>query len=291
MTMTNQYGFPDAIVAALERSDEDYTGPRNETGTRSVTELIGPPMLAGLRRKYRDQITEDVSEQAWRLLGTAVHFVVDKASPAHNVSELRLHCHRFGLKISGQIDAVDSDGFLDDYKVTSVWSFLLGDKPEWEAQLNLYDLLCRENAIPVRSGLRIIAILRDWKKSEKLKDPARYPDTPIRIQPVRRWTAEEQEDYLLSRIELHTAPLDLDSPAAACTASERWQSPDRWAVMKGGNKRASKVCDSESEAVDYIAAQGGGSYRIEKRASRPTRCLDYCECRQWCPFGRAIREE
>ena len=37
--------------------------------------------------------------------------------------------------------------FVDvvDYKVTSVWSLLLGEKPEWEKQLNTYAWLIEKN--------------------------------------------------------------------------------------------------------------------------------------------------
>lgn len=291
--LTNRYGFPESIAAALRRSDEDY---ERVPDSYSVSELIGPPMVGALRRRHRAQIVEDVSDMAWLLLGTSVHYVIEKASKdAGPLFEERLRLQLSdgnGRKflVTGKPDLLDADGWLNDYKVTSVWSFI-GDKPEWEQQLNLYALLCGVNGHEVK-GLRIVAILRDWQKSELLRDPARYPDCPLKIRIVPLWTREEQIQFLQSRLELHAgadaAELTLDSEFM-CDAEDRWQKPDSWAVFKGQNKRAARVLSSEREAYDWIAAQNPkDSYRVEQRPSRPTRCLDYCNVREFCPFGQTL---
>jgi len=49
-----------------------------------------------------------------------------------------------------------------------------------------------------------------------------------------------------------------------CTASERWATDDTWAVMKGTNKRAAKVCKSESEAEEWINGRDGFSIQLRK---------------------------
>lgn len=300
----NRYNLPASIALALSRQDEDYSGPgvARYPETISVSTLVGPPMLACLRALHREEIVEDVSEGLWRMLGTATHWAVEKSSPAHILSEARLQADVYDVQVSGQIDALDEDGWLDDYKTTSVWSLMLGDKPEWEAQLNCYDWLCRQNGIEVPAGLRIIAILRDWRRSEQRRDPARYPAIPIMIRPVARWSPQEQEDYLHARVEAHTQAYDRIRAAHegacpmdvswCCTAEERWQGPAKWAVYKNQNKRAAKLCDSEAEAFGWMALQPtGASYRVEERPSRPTRCLDYCPVREWCPFGAGLTEE
>lgn len=289
MTFTNKLGLPAAIAEALRRQDEDYDG----LGIGySVSELISPPMLVELRRRFRDMVSEDVSEMAYRLLGTAMHYVIEKASASSSVLfEQRLSVEILGTTVHGKPDSIDVDGWLNDYKCTSVWSFLLGDKPEWEAQLNLYDLLARLNGFKAPSGLRIVAILRDWSNGARMNDPARYPDSPILIREIPRWEPEEQTLYLARRVKEHISvsgrPVE---EIPWCTPEERWQDPDRFAVMKGANKRATKVCDSEEEAAAFIAAQTkDGPFRIEKRPSTPTRCLNYCEVCDHCPFGMNAR--
>lgn len=342
MTFSNRYGFPDAIAEALRRSDEDYDG-RKEPGTWSVSELINPPMLCQLRRRHAGEIEEDVSEQAYRLLGTSLHYVVAKASgikdvvhdeviclardivhqaageedaepsvlkaalnivdrsfhairarflpPKDILFERRLSARVAGALVTGKPDLLDGDGWLNDYKVTSVWALLLSDKPEWEAQLNLYDLLCSANKIEVKKGLRIVAILRDWKRSEHMRDPQRYPDAPLRIKIINRWPKERQVTFLGERLAVHRAAEATEDVAniPVCTAAERWQGPDKWAVYKGANKRATKLCDDENAAYAFIAAQDpSASYRVECRQSTPTRCLGYCEVAQFCPFGKTL---
>ena len=58
--------------------------------------------------------------------------------------------------------------------------------------------------------------------------------------------------------------------------------------MKIGNKKASKVCDSEVEARNWLAAQAKpGQYDIEHRRGEATRCESYCPVADFCPQRRA----
>lgn len=293
MNMTNKLGLPRAIAEAMERSNENYDGHGRDGF--SVSQLIGPPIITQLRKRHAAEIVEDVSEQAWRMLGTSVHYMIEKSSEATSVLfEQRLSIDAGGTMVHGKPDSICNDGYLNDYKVTSVWGLLLGDKPEWEAQLNMYDLLARMNNHQAPSGLRIIAILRDWKHSERLRDPGQYPASPIMVKPIKRWPADKQIAYLFERLELHKQAAAAESVDAipVCSPEERWQDPAKFAVMKGQNKRASRVLDSEEAAYEWIVEQdASNAYRVEERPSVPTRCLRYCDVREFCPFGRELTPE
>ena len=99
----------------------------------------------------------------WKVMGTAIHEVFEKAASNAYVSEERLSHTVDGTVISGAIDyQFEDDGEVDlkDYKSTSTYSITSGDKPEWERQLNVYAYLIRHaKGLKVRSA-SVIAVLR-----------------------------------------------------------------------------------------------------------------------------------
>jgi hypothetical protein len=73
-----------------------------------------------------------------------------------------------------------------------------------------------------------------------------------------------------------------------CSREERWQRDTTFAVYRGQNKRATKVCGSDDEAARYIARQKTGQWRVERRAGEAVRCQDYCEVAPFCRFGKRV---
>jgi hypothetical protein len=99
------------------------------------------------------------------------------------------------------------------------------------------------------------------------------------VLPVFMWDPKFAKDYIVERISQHLYARDTKLPE--CTPEERWASPDKFAVMKPGGKRAVKLCDSKEEADDY-GIQIGGPYSIEPRPGVSRRCIDYCICNSFC---------
>ena len=75
MRYTNKHNLPDPVVRALT----SYEKGQPVEGLR-VTTLIDSPRISQLRRQYSGQITEDVSDLVFRVLGTAIHEVFEKAA-------------------------------------------------------------------------------------------------------------------------------------------------------------------------------------------------------------------
>ena len=105
------------------------------------------------------------------------------------------------------------EGNLIDFKTTSAYSAISSSesgKPEWEQQLNVLDFLCRKNQNELTVGskniqvkdLSIVAVLRDWSINRVEKDD-RYPKKQAMTIPIRKWTDQEQEDFIRERIKLH----------------------------------------------------------------------------------------
>ena len=150
MRITNHHNLSTPIVKAL--SKDEYTRGASH---RSITQLIDSPRIRILRERHWDDLTEDISDRMWSVLGTAVHKVFEDHTGDDVISEERLFVEIDGWVISGAIDLQDSEGPID-YKCTSVWS-VIHDKIEWENQLNAYAWLMRHAKNRISKRLRIMA--------------------------------------------------------------------------------------------------------------------------------------
>lgn len=287
MNITNKFNLPRTFLD-FARKDTYSKG----SADISVTTLIDAPRVNILKQQHRDDVTADVSDMIWPLFGTAVHHMLESASPSDSVTmEERLFVDVSGWIVSGQIDhqeEVDGRIFISDYKVTSVWSVIYG-KEDWVRQLNCYGQMVRMAKGKEIGGLRIVAILRDWQRREAtLKSD--YPQAPVVTVEVPLWGEEEAMGYLKDRVSLHQqaqAAWDTQEAVVECSDEERWTKPDTFAVIKQGAKRATKVADTLEEAQAYMAQNNMKSpqYGITKRKGGRTRCEQYCSvsdfCAQW----------
>lgn len=281
MKLTNKYGLPQPVVTALTRSE--YS--RGESN-RSITQLIDAPRVRILKQEHQEELTEDVSEKLWAVLGTGVHKMFENSADENHISEERLFIDVEGWVISGAIDLqkIEKDGVIvSDYKTTSVWSVIFG-KVEWEYQLNCYAALVRRaKGLKVKS-LKVIAMMRDWKASDaEFKQD--YPKAPIMEIDIPMWSEEEQDTYLNGRVQLHqNAEFTrlTGSELPECSDAERWAKEPSWAVMKKGNKRATKVFDKPEEAHAFAKEQGD-AFEVVFRAGESVRCAaNWCRVNEWC---------
>jgi len=289
MKITNEHNLPAPIYAALSQTRP----PKAER--LSATALIGSPLVRQLTLKHWDEIEEDATDRLWALLGQGVHSVLDKNTDADSFAEEKLVIPFNGIDVVCMSDNW-KDGVISDYKVTSVFSFLLGEKIEWENQLNVYAWAWRRQGF-ITTKLVIHAILRDWSKGKTLSDPD-YPKVPFISAPIKLWPAEQQEAYVAERVRLHL------EPAGECTSEEKWERPTTWAVMKEGRKSALRVLDSKDNAIVWafdngytkeidfnlnpnqlgVSAQLNKGISIVERKGGCVKCEQYCNVRQFCKF-------
>lgn len=285
MEITNIAGLPEPLARAV-RND-----PYHKVGHISVTSLIKPPRMRELEQRYDEWIVEDASERIWMLLGSSVHAILERAALENHLIEERLTIDVLGWKVSGQPDLLDDHGILTDYKLTSTYSFLLGEKPEWTAQVNMYAALYREHGFEVTAA-QIVGVLRDWFKSRAKREPD-YPQVGVIVQPIELWSAEKQLEYLTERVRLHQAAVTMtDDELPVCTPEERWTRPDVWAVKKHRAKRALRLFTSSTEAGNYIIKENltSATHEVEHRPGENVRCSTYCAARPFCSFGKAQAE-
>jgi hypothetical protein len=264
--ITNRHGLPAPLVNAIR--NDPYSRGRSDI---SVTQLIQPPQPRKLL-KGRD-VEEDAADCIWRLLGQAVHTILERAYPETAVVEKRIFSKVRDWIVSGQFDVYENE-VLTDYKITSVYA--RDGKIEWENQLNVLRALCHRNEMPVNK-VQIVAIFRDWRPKEALAED--YPNAQVAVLPVPLWPIERAEEYLEERVRLH----QLDEPPP-CTDEERWHQPDKWALMMKGKKRAIKLFDKQPE----ITLTEGQYW--EHRPGAYRRCESYCNASTICPQWQAYLE-
>ena len=281
---TNENNYPHWLYHTL--TTNNYS-----KGTRpsdiSVTRLIDSPQINQLRYEHSNELVEDVRDRVWSIWGSAVHSVVESTNESNSdvLTEKRFYHDYDGKVVTGQIDVYDmSDKILYDVKTVSAWNLVNGYKKSWEFQLNILADLMQENDWKVK-GLAIVAVARDWN-ARQAADVETYPKHAMTVVDIPLWKPMHRKAYIHQQLSRHF------DEEHYCTPEERWQSEEKWAVMKEGRKNAMKLTDSEEEANKYIMAliDPTKAY-IEHRPGSPKRCWTYCNVRNFCPQLRAERQE
>lgn len=278
MKITNKYGLPEAFLQAVlndkySRGDADY----------SATDLINAPRIVHLKRRHDAEIEEDVSDRIWSLFGRAVHSVLESADVKNAIQEERIHADILGRTISGASDLYDASGKISDYKTTSVFTTMFGSRTEeWTAQLNIYGWLFRSIGFEV-NALEIVVMYKDYRPAES-KRMSDYPPAPAEAISIELWPFEKQQSYIEERLQLMIDSEDVsDDELPECSPDDMWEKAPKWACVKAGNQKASKVCDSEEEAMAWIGSQKKPEqFTIEYRAPARTRCESYCPASAFC---------
>lgn len=273
MKITNKYNLPETLYKAVAFDMKPRTG-------YSVTDLISPPCIVQLTRRHWEEIEEDISERIWLLLGSAVHYILEKGEVSESLKEERLEATIGGVKISGRPD-LWRNNTITDYKVTSVWTVIYAPKgrADWHAQLNLYSLLYWANGFTTYK-LEACAILRDWQKRKALEHD--YPSIPIAMIDIPVWDDQTINSYVHDRITAHTEAEGLsDAELPECTPEEMWQKATTYAVMKEERKTAVRVFDSYKQAEEMMGSMDDKHYILE-RPGENVRCKDYCSVSKWC---------
>ena len=304
--VTNTHGLHDVIYHALSLTDYGgYVAPPNKL---SVTELIDAPQAVWLRRKHQDHLKIDALDLVPAMMGKSVHTLfegLEDVMPERYLMEKRVKVKIGDWIISGRFDAVDllrRQGItLYDLKNTSVWSVILGDKMEWIMQTNVYVFFLRnigyyeeETNSYVKLNITdawIIAMLKDWNET-KSKFERDYPRRAVHEVQMKLYSDAAVWKWIQERLAKHAIARDAvynNTTSPQCTEKERWAKDTKWAVFAEGGTRASKICNSEQEANEYIAekmASGDTGFfnpRIDIRYGENTRCEKYCSVKDFCP--------
>ncbi len=305
MPLSNKLNLPQPIVEAVKRETYD---PGH--GDFSATGLIAPPKIKVLEARHKEEIWEDVSDRLYSLYGQTMHLILERSGMklTDYMVEKRHYAQYGKWNVSAQLDCMFlGDGVLSDYKFTTAYSAQTNMegkaeiKSEWYAQLNIQADILRRNpqlGLPPIQKLQIVALLRDWQPSKAAQDE-RYPQSQIVIISIPMADPANVETYILHRCELHQTARDqpVDDLIPECTKEERWEDETKFAAMKNGGKRATKVFDSFPDAEGWILSQKDGhSFHIDTRPGFARRCMGmagkvYCPARNFCHHYKGLVEQ
>lgn len=288
MIVTNNLNLSESLVDAVTPKI-----PHNAEGCISATTLIRGTKDIILSKRHWNEMTEDASNLIYSAFGTAVHKVFEEAEDKPGVIKEQKFSKKVGkYTITGTLDRFDpSTETLYDYKTTSVYKVKGGNYEEWYSQLMIYAWLLRDNGYKV-SRLCIYALLRDWSRTDSRRDP-KYPQSQVVRIPfdITDDDFTRIEDFINSKVsEIEKAESLEDDAIPPCSEKERWQRPDKFAVMVEGGKRAVKRFDTKEEADTFMLATSQDpknskkKYFIEVRPGASVKCLDYCSCCSLCNF-------
>lgn len=279
MIITNTMNLPQAFVEMAQR---DYEYEPNEY---RVTSLLKGVRETILERRHDKEIEQDVSDMIWLLFGTAVHNILEHQQEGdHEIKETRIKMPFGKYILSGQFDLYNAETkTITDYKTASVWKVIYGNYDDWKRQLLIYAYMMRSIGFEVHNG-EIVALLKDHSKRDA-KNKKDYPKLPVK-KIVFTFTEKdfaEIEEWLKQKFaEIEQAEQLPDDELPLCTLDERYNSGDKYAVMKKGRKTAMRVLDTMEEAEVWMQ-ENGGDY-IDVRPGEDKKCIDYCSVCEFCNY-------
>lgn len=277
MRVTNNQHLPLALVQAVS------TDRHNKSGCFSATTLLKGECETILTARHFDEIEVDASDSIWTVFGTAVHSIFEKQKD-ETFKEEFFSVDVSRSKVTGRLDCYDMENeTIVDWKTASVWKVQYKDFEDWKRQGLIYAWLLSKEGLSVKK-CRFVALLKDHSKSKARFDKS-YPQSPVFVYEFSV-TAEDLENigkFIEQKIlSLEACGRLADEDLPPCTESERWATEGKWKAKKEGRKTALKVCDTEEEAKAVIKDIAGGY--VEYVAGSSKKCLDYCVCKNYCPF-------
>ena len=284
MKVTNKLNMPAAFVNAVS------TTRHNAAGCFSATTLNKGAKEIILTDRHFDEITVDAADSVWAVWGTAVHALLE-SQPDNNFHEESFKVPVSNSFVTGQVDSYDMEnGVINDWKTASVWKVQFNDFSDWRRQGLTYAWLLQQSGLDVKK-CRFVALLKDHSKT-KAKTDSSYPQSPVFIYEfdVTAADLEETAARILAKVQEIESAYKLDDDAIEpCSAEERWADGEKWAVMKNGRKTAVKVFDNQLDA-DAMAGELGNSHYVEHRPAISRKCGDYCNCKEFCNFYKAMNK-
>ena len=284
MKVSNRLNLPAAFVNAVS------TTRHNAAGCFSATTLNKGAKEIILSERHFDEIEVDAADQVWAVWGTAVHALLE-SQPDNNFHEEYFKIPVSNSFVTGQVDSYDMEnGVINDWKTASVWKVQFNDFKDWRAQGLTYAWLLQQSGLEAKK-CRFVALLKDHSKT-KAKNDSSYPQSPVFIYEfdVTAADMEETAARILAKVQEIESAYKLDDDAIEpCSAEERWADGEKWAVMKNGRKSAVKVFDNQLDA-DAMAGELGNSHYVEHRPAISRKCGDYCKCKEFCNFYKAMNK-
>lgn len=287
----NESGVPLSVAVYLAKDFYDY-----EPNTLSATGLLKPIRQTILApRVPKDAARIDVQNLVKSRIGTAIHDGVEKVWAGGYYKEAmlklgypqkiierivvnpdpdnlepgqipvymeqRLYREYMGKRLSGKFDFI-AEGRLEDFKSTSVFTWIHGTKTEdYQLQGSIYRWLDQGKRI-TQDHMAIQFFFTDFMAG-KAKSEAKYPPNQVVQQLIPLLPVDETEDFVrtkLTAIQNYKNADEADLPR--CNDKELWRKPAQFKYYKNpaSRKRSTKNFDSAADA--YLRLQEDGNVGV-----------------------------
>ena len=164
--------------------------------------------------------------------------------------EQRVEKEIINFIISGKYDLV-LDGTLNDYKSTSVWTYIFDSGADnYTKQGSIYKWLSPDKI--TSDYININYIFTDWSATKARQDQKQYPQQRVLTKKYPLWSNEETENWITNKLEafkLHSNTPQIGLPE--CTDDELWASKTTYKYYKNPAKleRSTKNFNTMDEAL------------------------------------------
>ena len=248
---TNKHNVSLALAVFLMYDKYDYDSRLNSVSATGMIRPLRQLVLSQQNKKLMK--TVDISDLVASRMGSAIHDGCEEAwtstenvakalkvlgGSAENVKinpsvveegdipvyvEQRAEREIDGMIITGKYDLV-MDGTLNDYKSTSVWTYIY-DSNSWNytVQGSIYKWL---NPDKITSDyININYIFTDWSAAKARQDPKGYPQLRVLTKKYPLWGNQETEHWIQNKLAALTNLINASqADLPKCTDKELWAS-------------------------------------------------------------------
>lgn len=317
MIIANNKNIPFVLQVWLAADNYDYQV--GEKYLSATTLLKSPRQILLEKRVDTSGLTADIEDSIARTLGNAIHegiesawihnlpqalkvlgqenikdmFVINPEPDTDLTKKIPIYIEQRaskeinGFTIGGKFDFV-ANGTLHDFKTTSVYSYIHGDRvKEYQLQGSIYRWLHQDKIKD--DFIRICYIFTDWSKGEASRNPD-YPQCRCLAKEYELLSLADTEKFITDKLAVldkyWNAP---DSEIPECTAEELWLTPTQYKYYSDPkNTRATKNFEIYGDAIAYQRSKGKGV--VITVAGSPQHC-QYCNAAPVCQQKKRICKE
>ena len=266
--------------------------------TVDITDLVASRMGSAIHTGCGEAWTDyDNVKKALKVLGASEdainnirinpEYVKPGETPVY--VEQRAEKEILNFIISGKYDLV-LDGVLNDYKSTSVWTYIFDSSADdYIKQGSIYKWLSPDKI--TSDYININYIFTDWSAA-RAREKKDYPQFKVLTKKYPLWSVEETENWIMNKIEAYKALANTpQEDLPECTDEELWATQTTYKYYKNPNKldRSTKNFDTMDEAL--IRKSADGDVGTIKTVPGEVKHCRYCPVQPICTQSQRMIEE
>ena len=296
--------IPFPLAVWLAHDEYDYV---NDPKYISATTLLHPTRSIALEKRLPEPEEIDLQALIAPRMGTALHDSIEMVwknpkawqaamkklgYPQRLAERLDIHIEErnqkqfMGYTIGGKFDMV-VNGQLFDFKSTSVWTWINGDKDkDYILQGSIYKWL--NPGVITSNSIVICFLFTDWSSKEATYKE-NYPKSRIKQKELMLLSDAEVESFLKKKLgDITIAMQQKQEDMVSCSDDELWRSQPKFKYYASGDtsKRATRVFDTAQEAA-ACKAKNQNKGTVLMVPGEPKRC-NYCPASPICEQRRQM---